>query len=251
MQCRTILLHPSMTSELYLWFDRISSWGDSTAEIQSPKIGDWGPFLLRTNWRCAQKSTVFKSSLTKPLNFIAEIILLLFNFFVISWFYYTETIKFSSMFRFRKFENDFLFPLMVFGFFPRAFREAGGIEWIAAKIGFPLFAVGGSGENSQSNKSPHRPLVNFPNLAAFDQIGFWGFHISSLPHLQSYAHEMVWWKTFQNKVYLERLRLAKNAGINWLEDQIWLVSEAVPDVIDENRSLIKTEKFAPISMHEV
>ena len=50
---------------------------------------------------------------------------------------------------------------------------------------------------------------------------------------------------------LARLRLDKNAGINWLEDQIWLVSEAVPDVIDENRSLIKTEKFAPISMHEV
>ena len=50
---------------------------------------------------------------------------------------------------------------------------------------------------------------------------------------------------------LARLRLAKNAGINWPEDQIWLVPEAVPDVIDENRSLIKTEKFAPISMHEV
>ena len=166
-------------------------------------------------------------------------------------------------FSFSKFENNFLFPVMVFGFCLGAFQGAGGIEWIAAKIGFPLFAVGGSGENSQSNKSPHRPLVNFPNLAAFDQIGFWGFHISSLPHLQSHADEMVWWKTFRKKVHLQRvamhnahavlacLRLVKNAGINWPEDQIWLVPEAVPDVIDENRSLIKTEKFAPISMHEV
>ena len=202
MQCRTILLHPSMTSELYLWFDRISSWGDSTAEIQSPKIGDWGPFLLRTNWRCAQKSTVFKSSLTKPLNFIAEIILLLFNFFCNFLVLLHRNHKILINVSFSKIENDFLFPVMVFGFFPRAFREAGGIEWIAAKIGFPLFAVGGSGENSQSNKSPHRPLVNFPNLAAFDQIGFWGFHISSLPHLQSHADEMVWWKTFRNKVHL-------------------------------------------------
>ena len=50
---------------------------------------------------------------------------------------------------------------------------------------------------------------------------------------------------------LARLRLVKNAGINWLEDQIWLVPEAMPDVIDENRSLIETEKFALISMHEV
>ena len=126
---------------------------------------------------------------------------------------------------FSKIENNFLFPVMVFGFFPGAFRGAGGIEWIAAKIGFPLFAVGGSGENSQSNKSPHRPLVNFPNLAAFDQIGFWGFHISSLPHLQSYAHEMVSWNTFRNKVYLE--------GGAMTRCQIWCTIEFHKDPISK------------------
>ena len=136
MQCRTILLHPSMTSELYLWFDRISSWGDSTAEIQSPKIGDWGPFLLRTNWRCAQKSTVFKTSLTKPLNFIAEIILLLFNFFVISWFYYTETIKFSSMFRFRKLKMIFCFQWWCLVSFQGLFEKLGVLSELLLRSGF-------------------------------------------------------------------------------------------------------------------
>ena len=160
-------------------------------------------------------------------------------------------------FLFSKIENNFLFPAMVFGFFPGALRGAGGIEWIAVKIGFPLFAVGGSGENSQSNKSPHRPLVNFPNLAASDQIGFWGFHISSLPHLQSHADEMVWWKTFRNKVHLERgamhnaqavltrLRLVKNAGINWLEDQIWTSAWCYrwKSLFDQNRK-VSSDKYA-------